>query len=172
MPSEPEGTRFSFSYGIDQRRNEYVMEQLKAYNMAHASPLVPALDELPVAAPLEIYALDNTGAVVGGLIGRTHSIREWLEISILWVEEVLRGQGLGRRLVQQAEQEAMARGCHYARLATSDFQAPGFYEKMGYTLYGKLDNCPPGITNYYFNKTLVKQAPPQFPPHPNDEGIG
>ena len=157
MPSELEETRFSFAYDVDQRRNEYVMEQLKAYNMAHTVSLIAGLDELPVAAPLEIYVLDNTGAVVGGLIGRTHSIREWLEISILWVEEALRGQGLGR-LVQQAEQEAMARGCRYARLATSDFQAPGFYEKMGYTVYGKLDNCPPGTTNYYFNKTLVKQT--------------
>ena len=126
MPSEPEGTRFSFSYGTDQRRSEYVMEQLKAYNMAHASPLMPALDELPVAAPLEIYILDNTGAVVGGLTGRTHSIRGWLEISILWVEEALRGQGLGRRLIQQAEQEAWRAAAAMPGLPLRTFRHRGF----------------------------------------------
>ena len=72
------------------------------------------------------------------------------------MEEAWRGQGFrGGGFVQQAEQEVMARGCRYARLATSDYQAPGFYEKMGYTVYGKLDNCPPGITNYYFSKALA-----------------
>lgn len=77
MLSEPEGTRFSFSYGIDQRRNEYVMEQLKAYNMAHASPLVPARDELPVAAPLEIYVLYYTGAVALRELPTTISTKRW-----------------------------------------------------------------------------------------------
>jgi ribosomal protein S18 acetylase RimI-like enzyme len=42
-----------------------------------------------------------------------------------------------------------------ARLATSNFQAPGFYERLGYSLYGKLENCPPGETAYYYWKELA-----------------
>jgi len=49
---------------------------------------------------------------------------------------------------------ASQRGCRYARLATSDYQAPEFYPKLGYTRYGALANCPPGETVSYFWKPL------------------
>ena len=83
-------------------------------------------------ALLEIYALDAGGGLVGGLIGETNAIPEWLEISILWVAEEGRRQGIGRQLMGLAEEEAKKRGCRYARLATSDYQAPEFYLKTGY----------------------------------------
>lgn len=54
-----------------------------------------------------------------------------------------------------AEQEALRRGCHYARLATSDYQAPEFYPKLGFILYGQLAYCPPGESVTYFWKPLV-----------------
>jgi ribosomal protein S18 acetylase RimI-like enzyme len=46
-------------------------------------------------------------------------------------------------------------GCRYARLATGNYQAPAFYQKLGYTLYGTLEHCPPGETAFYFWKLLV-----------------
>ena len=73
---------------------------------------------------------------------------------MIWVDETLRRQGFGRQLLERAEKEARMRDCRYARLATSDYQAPGFYQKLGYTLYGQLENCPPGETAYYFWKDL------------------
>ncbi|HUY77275.1 MAG TPA: GNAT family N-acetyltransferase [Ktedonobacterales bacterium] len=90
----------------------------------------------------------------GGLVGRTHAIAQWLEVSVVWVDEQARGQGMGRWLMAEAEREAIGRGCQFARLATSNFQAPGFYEKLGYALYGRLENCPPGETIFYFWKAL------------------
>lgn len=48
--------------------------------------------------------------------------------------------------------------CRYARLATSDYQAPAFYRKLGYQLYGQLENCPAGETVYYFYKELLEIA--------------
>jgi ribosomal protein S18 acetylase RimI-like enzyme len=104
--------------------------------------------------PIQLYVLDREGAVVGGLIGRTHHIPTWLEITVLWVDEATRGQGLGRQLMERAEEEARARGCRAARTATSDFSAPGFYERLGYRLYGRLEDCPPGETVYYYRKDL------------------
>ena len=58
--------------------------------------------------------------------------------------------------MEQGEAEAVRRGCLYARLSTGHHQAPGFYEKIGYVLYGKLENCPPGDTSYYYRKDLVQ----------------
>jgi GNAT superfamily N-acetyltransferase len=99
--------------------------------------------------------LDDKGFVVGGLIGRTNEIPEWLEVSVIWVAEDKRGQGTGHHLMGLAEEEAKRRGCRYARLATGDYQAPDFYRRVGYRLYGKLGNCPRGDTVYYFYKELV-----------------
>lgn len=74
------------------------------------------------------------------------------------VDEQVRRQSLGRRLMEEAEREALLRGCHYARHATGNYQAPGFYERLGYTLYGKLENCPPSETVYYYWKELPDSA--------------
>lgn len=57
-------------------------------------------------------------------------------MDIFWLHEDLRGQGYGTQLLQMAEQEAIARGCHQAHLDTFEFQAPGFYEKHGYQCWG------------------------------------
>lgn len=70
------------------------------------------------------------------------------------MDEDHRGRGIGRGLMGCAKEEARRRGCLYARLATSTFQAPGFYEKMGYVLYGRLEDCPPSDTSLYYRKDL------------------
>ncbi len=122
-----------------------------AYNLAHA----PAWNvTAPEAKPLHVFVRTPSGAPLGGLIGRTHAIPFWLEVSVIWVDETVRGRGLGRQLMERAEREARRRGCRFARLATGDCQAPGFYEKLGYVVYGKLTDCPPGETVYYFRKNL------------------
>jgi ribosomal protein S18 acetylase RimI-like enzyme len=107
-----------------------------------------------ISVPLHIYALDKANVLVGGLIGKTLQGWDWLEIGVIWVHDAVRGQGLGRQLVAQAEAEACKRGCHYARLSTWEFQARGFYEKLGYNLYGQLDDYPREHTVYYFRKAL------------------
>ena len=155
MQSEYEAAGISFSLFIDQERSEYVTEQLRNFNKAHWETLPTSPDTPPIAAPLEMYAVDTSGTVIGGLIGRTHSIRGWFEVSAIWVKEDERGRGIGRQLMALSEYEAIRRGCRYARLATSDYQAPGFYPKLGYTLYGALENCPPGVTCFYYRKDLT-----------------
>lgn len=37
---------------------------------------------------------------------------------------------------------------------------PGFYERLGYSLYGKLEKCPPGETVYYYWKELADESVP------------
>lgn len=78
-----------------------------------------------------------------------------MQIGTLWVEETLRGQGLGRKLMEMVEEEGKKRGATFAYTDTFTWQAPGFYEKLGYTLYGKLENFPPGNELRYYRKDLV-----------------
>jgi len=90
--------------------------------------------------------------VVGGVIGVTYY--EWLFIQLMWVKEDLRSHGLGHRLLELAEDEGRKRGAKNAFLDTFSFQAPEFYKKYGYEVFGTLPDFPPGHTRYYMKKKL------------------
>ncbi len=148
---------WTFDLSVSQECEQALTDDLIAFNNSHAPFWDQNYDEQFTAAPLHVFILDEAKQMVGGLIGRTHSLRAWFEVSILWVDEERRREGLGRALMERGELEAIRRGCLYARLSTSQYQAPGFYEKAGYVLYGKLENCPPGDTAYYYRKDLIRQ---------------
>jgi GNAT superfamily N-acetyltransferase len=95
----------------------------------------------------------DTGEIVGGLWGSTSY--GYLHIDMLIVPESLRGTGLGTRMMQQAEDEAIRRGCHGSYLDTFDFQARGFYERIGYTVFGAIEDTPPGHTRFFLRKKLA-----------------
>jgi ribosomal protein S18 acetylase RimI-like enzyme len=95
----------------------------------------------------------NDGTVMGGLLGGTWW--GWLYISILWVHDDLRGQDFGSDLMRTAEQQGIKRGCHSAFVDTHSFQALPFYQKLGYTVFGELEDFPPGHTRYYLKKRLA-----------------
>jgi ribosomal protein S18 acetylase RimI-like enzyme len=72
------------------------------------------------------------------------------------VDGAHRGGGWGRALLERAEEEAIARGLQGVWLDTFSFQAPGFYQKLGYEVFGTLADYPPGHTRYFLRKTLPK----------------
>ncbi|MEM7115607.1 MAG: GNAT family N-acetyltransferase [Chloroflexota bacterium] len=110
---------------------------------------VPAYDK----RPLNILSHDENGNLVGGLVGSTHW--GWLYTKLLWVDPSQRGTGLGRQLMAAAEAEAQKRGCHAAYVNTFSFQAPEFYRKCGYEVWGELADYPVGETRIYLWKKLV-----------------
>jgi GNAT superfamily N-acetyltransferase len=95
---------------------------------------------------------DAQQTMVGGLIGATYW--NWLYIEVFWIPEDLRGRGFGDRLIALAEEEARKRGATHAYLDTFSFQAPGFYKKHGYAVFGELQDFPPGHQRYFFTKQL------------------
>ena len=78
----------------------------------------------------------------------------WLHIDILWVDERVRGGGVGSDLLTYAEDESIAMDSPRAYLETTDFQALGFYQKQGYEVFAELPDQPPGHTCYYLKKEL------------------
>ena len=60
-----------------------------------------------------------------------------LEVRGLWIDENLRGTGIGRQLMQAIESEARQRGASRAMLYTYSWQAQGFYEKLGYRVFSR-----------------------------------
>ena len=120
-----------------------VLESLIAFNDANAGES----GYRPIAFAIE----DERGQMMGGLSGAT--AYGWLFVELLFVPEALRGQGVGTRLIQLAEAEAIARGCHSAWLDTFEFQARGFYERLGYTCFGELKNYPTG-SRFFMSRRL------------------
>ena len=85
---------------------------------------------------LSIIARDQSGKIIAGLLGETQF--SWLKIEILAVVPEVRGMGVGTLLMQKAEEEGRRRGCIYAYVDTTSYQAPLFYEKLGYSEVGRL----------------------------------
>jgi GNAT superfamily N-acetyltransferase len=96
---------------------------------------------------LVVSARDEGGQVLGGLFGATYL--GWLSVQVVWLPETLRGQGLGRRLMEIAEAEAVRRGCPRVILETLSFQALPFYLALGYRVVCTLPDYPPGRGERY-----------------------
>ncbi|MEU1466920.1 GNAT family N-acetyltransferase [Streptomyces sp. NPDC005761] len=144
---------FRLETEVDKERRQLLHTWLREDNTAR-SPRLRALRDTPAAleVPLEVWALDDEGRLAAGLTGRTWAT--WLHVDLLRVDSRLRGCGLGSRLLAEAERVARTeRSCTRSRLETWDFQAPDFYRKRGYEVSGRIENYPPGITEF----TLVKE---------------
>jgi len=120
-----------------------ILDSLVAFNDANGG----ASGYRPVAFAIE----NDRGAVIGGLSGAI--AYGWLFVELLFVPEPLRGRGIGTDLLRRAEAEALARGCHSVWLDTFEFQARGFYERLGYRCFGELKNYPSG-PRYFMSKRL------------------
>ena len=120
-----------------------ILAGLAAFNASIAAP---------GSASLAILIKQDC-ATVGGLWGT--SLYDWLAIELLFVPENLRGQGIGSRLVRQAEEIAKTRNCIGVWLDTFSFQGPGFYEKIGYCLAGQIGDHPVGGARYFLSKRFA-----------------
>ena len=115
---------------------------LMQFNQTHARPY----DFLP----LRLAHYDAQGNLRAGLLGATGW--GWLHIDVLFVDASVRTRGVGKALVQQACADARARGCVGALLDTFDFQARGFYQKLGFEVFGTLTDMPPGHTRFWMRQ--------------------
>jgi GNAT superfamily N-acetyltransferase len=130
----------------DPRDAELLNEGLYRYNRAHTG--------FADGSSLGVFLRDREGIIVGGAYGYT-----WggcLDVKYLWVEDQLRHSGYGTRLLRAAEQAAAARGCHTAMLDTYEFQAPEFYQKLGYEVYGVIDDPQVRCRKFFFKRALPR----------------
>jgi hypothetical protein len=98
--------------------------------------------------------IKNGDKLIAGICGDIY-IWKILYISVVFVEEKHRHQGLGSLLLDKVEEEAKVFGATLAHLDTFDFQAKDFYLKHGYEVFGILDNCPKGHKRYYMKKVFI-----------------
>ncbi|MGS0680290.1 GNAT family N-acetyltransferase [Shewanella sp. 125m-7] len=119
-----------------------LVEGVRQHNFAHMGP--------ETSKPLTIVAHDDNGKLIGGVAGRT--IYDNFLINVVWVDEAARGTGLGRKLMLQAEIEAIKRDCTQAQLDTLSFQAPVFYQKLGFEIIGTVPATARSPERYFLLK--------------------
>ncbi len=128
-----------------------IADGLTAFNLSRAGI---RYDPRPLAL---LLSDPGSGETVGGLYGTTWT--SYLYIYLLFVPETMRGAGVGRKLMMEAEAAAIRRGCSAVALDTFSFQARGFYERLGYSVFGTLHDCPPGHSRFYLTKRIAGGQP-------------
>jgi len=129
---------------------EMLHQQIREFNNVHSEHHRRA--RKGGITPLNIVVRDVDDQVVGGLAASTYW--QWLDIDNFWLREDLRGQGIGRKVLEMAEAEAIRRGCVRVQLSTFSFQARDLYERYGYRVVGTLEDYPPGGAMYWMRKEL------------------
>jgi len=99
-----------------------------------------------------VLAMDENENPLGGVYGYLE--RDWLYVSLLWVDEAARGKGIGNLVMDEIEAWAEEQGIRNFYVGTGQFQARPFYEKRGYRVINTCVDQPIGYECY----TLVKQV--------------
>ncbi|MDB5996095.1 MAG: family N-acetyltransferase [Pseudomonas sp.] len=131
----------------DEER-QAILLPLRAYNASKAGATV--------SEQIALLIRDDNDEILGGLYGRV--FYQWFFVELLSVPEEARGQGMGSKLMQMAEDLAREKACIGIWLDTFDFQAPEFYKKLGYSELGQIADYPPGHQRFFLQKRLVNNA--------------
>ena len=127
---------------------EFLEDQLYEFNMAATG--------IADGRSLGVFLRDATQNIVAAAAG--HTWGDTCELRQVWVAQSLRYQGIGRRLLAEAEAEAVRRGCCQIVLTTHSFQAPEFYAKLGFTAIAEVPEYPRGHSQVVLRKALSASA--------------
>lgn len=101
--------------------------------------------------PFVIMAKDCHGTMIGAITAFTAFAE--IYIDDMWIDEPMRRQGLGRKLLHQLEEHFTGKGFNNMNLVTSAFQAPEFYKKCGFTVeFIRINTKNPQLTKTFFVK--------------------
>jgi len=126
---------------LDQRLND----ELDRYNAGATTDVAPAV-ELTVK-------VEQDGELVAGVSGWTWG--QAAGVGMTWVHEDQRGSGVGARALAAFEREAVDRGCTHVFVTSFTFQAPAFYQRLGYEEIFRWESVPtPGRDDVHMRKQL------------------
>ena len=97
-------------------------------------------------------AEDSEGKIIGAVTGRAYYNE--VHIGDLIVDPNHRRKGLGSRLVRTVEDYFKGKAYDVITLTTYGFQAPEFYQKLGYTTEFIRSHKDPKLSKYFLKKAL------------------
>lgn len=143
-------TAFSISPATEEEvRSGDIGRRLRQFNYGFTG-------EYPEMQPVRLNARDPGGQVVGGL--RAYVFLYWLRIDVLFVDEAVRGQGVGTALLAEGERLARDHGARHVLLDTFEWQAPRFYARHGYEEVARIPDYAAGFYLATMRKDLVAPA--------------
>jgi GNAT superfamily N-acetyltransferase len=101
---------------------------------------------------LHLRVDDAQGQLAGGLSG--YFVQGWLFVKLLAIVDGHRGSGIGRALMLRAEEIARQKGYAGVYLDTFTFQAPRFYESLGYVECGRMPAARGHAQRIWFAKSF------------------
>lgn len=116
---------------------------LRSYNRR----FVPDMEDLSLAV------INEAGQIIGGC--DAFRMGELAMLDVLWIANEHRGAGLGGYILRQLEEKARRQGAKRMELNTFGFQAPGFYEKLGYRRFGAIEPAVGTYGHYFYVKDLT-----------------
>lgn len=97
-------------------------------------------------------AEEDAGIIIGAVTGRAYYNE--VHIGDLIVDEAYRGADIGTKLIKTVEDAYSNKGYGKITLTTFAFQAPGFYEKLGYSLEFVREDKDPQLRKYFYCKNI------------------
>ena len=147
MKTQSDSSRFHIIVNTTDDEVKEFQQGLLAFNMEHTN------GEFNSPQPwINLVLKDHEGTIVGGILTSTLYWSQYLEV--LWVDKKHRGLGYGRDLVLEAQRLAKKNGCMTSHTYTFSWQAPDFYQAVGFDLIATYDGYHGGITELILMKRL------------------
>ena len=128
----------------NQQLEQYLSEAITRYG----------IDQLKGESPRkQYYSLKNhENIIVGGIMG--YATLNMFFISHLYVNESVRNQGLGQKLLIAIENSATKLGCNLLRLNTLNEQTGNLYARAGFKETIRINNYMNGFDLVYYHKPI------------------
>lgn len=94
----------------------------------------------------------NGGPPLGAAL--CYAVGDDFMVDMVWLDERLRGTGVGFDMLATALEAGRAMGCTRSGVETMDCQAPTFYPKHGYQRFGYVPSVVPGMGMNFFEMRL------------------
>jgi GNAT superfamily N-acetyltransferase len=126
--------------------------------------------ELDIPTPdISLVLKNSNGTIVGGVI--TSMLTGVMHLEVLWIDEMYRGRGYGKALVLHVENIGKKKGYPASQTWTFSFQAPEFYQRIGYKLVGTFDGYTDGVTEHILRKKFKSDDKPYNVSKLNQDGF-
>lgn len=122
---------------------DHLLERLVAFNRTHR-------DDFKLAT-FSIEVLGDMNEIIGGLYASISG--GMMVVELLWISEVHRGNGIGTEIMNKAHNRGRELSAKRAMTDTFDFQAPEFYQILGYKIFGSVP-YPNNTVRHYLVKDL------------------
>jgi ribosomal protein S18 acetylase RimI-like enzyme len=138
-----------FSHGVlDEQKQAQLTAGFESHSQDQVAPPY-------VKAHLNWTVQDENGNLISALTASV--LWEWIYIDELWVDERCRGTGMGKRLMDKVEEYAVEQHLSGLWLWTQSWQAPKFYQQLGFEEFTRFEDFPTGFSRIGLRKTLPKK---------------